>query len=143
MTDRIEIAVAILCTSIPVVKPLILRFAPRLLLSSRDGSNGNTYHRHGATHTGQARRNSFALRSIKVTHDIHQVEDDVLDSRSMQYGLQQPDVSLGFDYEKSPQVMTSTTGAGDSDENLVDRTASQTSSQNNVANPDGGKKSKP
>jgi hypothetical protein len=93
---RIEISVSILCTSIPVIKPLVLRVAPRLLLSTSDRSRGDTYQRNGSSHaTDDRRRNSFALRSIKVTHDITQVEDDAV---SMQdYGLQQPDVSRGFD----------------------------------------------
>ncbi|KAA8900308.1 hypothetical protein FN846DRAFT_909288 [Sphaerosporella brunnea] len=87
----IEISVSILCTSIPVIKPLVLKVAPRLLLSTGDRSRGDTYPRNWT----DGRRNSFALRSIKVTHDIHQVEDDNISMRN--YGLQQPDVSRGFD----------------------------------------------
>jgi len=93
----VEISVGILCTSIPVIKPLVLRVAPRLLITNRERSCGGADGPDGS-HTAQ--RNSFTFRSIKVTHDIHQVEGDA--GGMQNYGLQQPDVSRGFDDYKEP-----------------------------------------
>jgi hypothetical protein len=130
---RIEISVSILCTSIPVCKPLVLRVAPRLLLSTGDRSRGDTYQRNGSSHVTDGRRNSFALRSIKVTHDITQTEDD---AASMQnYGLQQPDVSRGFDSGSFVEVEKDAINSNphESDEHLVvRRSESVTSSTKEV-----------
>jgi len=132
----VETSVGILCTSIPVIKPLVLRVAPRLLLSTGERSRGDTYARDGSRNP---RRNSFALRSIKVTHDIHQVEDDAASVQN--YGLQQPDVSRGFDDYKEPpleplspmleKVSSAEGGSGrpnGSDERLVARLNEETAS---------------
>lgn len=114
---RIEISIAIMCTSIPVIKPLVLRVAPRLLLSTgeRSGRPGaESYPRDG--YASNPRRNSFAMRSIKVTHDIHQVEDDVDTEGSLNYGLQQPAVTLGFDEYEKRRISS---GPNSSDDALV------------------------
>ncbi|CCX15043.1 hypothetical protein FPQ18DRAFT_300971 [Pyronema domesticum] len=113
----IEISIAIMCTSIPVIKPLVLRVAPRLLLSTgeRSGRPGaESYPRDG--YASNPRRNSFAMRSIKVTHDIHQVEDDVDTEGSLNYGLQQPAVTLGFDEYEKRRISS---GPNSSDDALV------------------------
>ncbi|KAF8542807.1 hypothetical protein BDD12DRAFT_789257 [Trichophaea hybrida] len=112
----VETSVGILCTSIPVIKPLLLRMAPRLLLSTgeRSGHRGGDTYPRDASH---ARRNSFALHAIKVTHELHQTEDNITDSNSIRaYGLQEPNVTLGFEnYEKRRE----SNGPTGSDENLV------------------------
>ncbi|RPA75602.1 hypothetical protein BJ508DRAFT_331906 [Ascobolus immersus RN42] len=86
----IEISVGIMCASIPAIKPLILRVAPRLLLSTGDGSSsggityrnegvphGNRHSSHHSRHRSHGRDNEdFALHSIKVTKDVEfQVEE--------------------------------------------------------------------
>ena len=97
--------------------------APRLLVSSgesshnRQGPEANTY----PADASNPRRNSFALRSIKVTHDIHQFEDDVADAGSIGFGLQQPSVTLGF---SSSEKRRTGGGPSASDEQLVIRSDS-------------------
>lgn len=132
---RIETSVGILCTSIPVIKPLAIKVAPRLLTPAGDRSHN---HHGGAANShpadaSNARRNSFALRSIKVTHDIHQVEDDVADTGSIGFGLQQPSVTLGFHCEKQ----RTSGGSSASDEQLVIRseTVSSEAMEKNPASP--------
>lgn len=122
--SRIETSVGILCTSIPVIKPLVLRVAPRLLVSSGEGSHNHLQGPGANAHPADAsnpRRNSLALRSIKVTHDIHQVEDDVADAGSIGFGLQQPSVTLGF---SSSEKRRTGGGPSASDEQLVIRSDS-------------------
>lgn len=89
----IEVSVGIMCASIPAIKPLILRWAPRLLLSTGDSnSNGAVTYRndvpgappraspssHHSRHRSRTYNgdDDFALRSIKVTKDVEfQVEE--------------------------------------------------------------------
>lgn len=131
----VETSVGVICASLPAIKPLIIRFAPRLLMSS-GGSNS----RHDATHGREtdltkARRNSFALRSIKVTHEIHQKEDHADADRGeyANYGLQQPDVRRGFG-EFPKQEMDDAKGPNESNEQLVPpRSISSSSSEKDRA----------
>jgi hypothetical protein len=137
--SRIETSVGILCTSIPVIKPLLLRVAPRLLLSTGEHSHypGNDTYPRDVSH---ARRNSFALHAIKVTHELHQTEDDIADSNSIRaYGLQEPNVTLGFEnYEK--RTVSDGSGQNSSDEHLVVPPGSRSSSMKEGVSPDDKKR---
>lgn len=117
----IEVSVGIMCSSIPGIKPLILRVAPRLLISAGDSNRGDTHNRDG---TARRNQGDFGMQSIKVTHDIqYKVEEDIHDSDSMRnYGLQEPTVGQAFEnYEKRPIT------AHHSDEALVARSDSRVS----------------
>jgi hypothetical protein len=128
---HVETSVGVICASLPAIKPLIIRFAPRLLMSSGSSGGGPTTHGR-ETDLSKARRNSFALRSIKVTHEIHQQEDHAKEApSSSNYGFQQPDVRRGFgEYPDVDKKLSN-----ESDEQLVvaARSISSTSSEKDRA----------